>query len=151
MYVHCTDIARTPMMLVAQPTVQARHLCYRCAEPMQVRRIQPHVVQYLARVHPSRTFVGVLLRMYVLMLKAPAQQACVGLSREHGAHGIGEYPNPSFCTILDVGRYVTMVCSLMLLRSQMSYISPIDNSRALSFMITRILFLGSFSSATGWV
>ena len=94
MHVHCTDIARAPMMLVAQPTVQAQHLCHRRAERMQVRKIQLRV----RTTSRKGTSIWAHRRCLLVNVRCYAESLCpTGLSRGHGAYGIGECLNPSLC------------------------------------------------------
>ncbi len=76
MYVHCPNIARALLMLVAQPTVHAqclRFLQFLARSDDGTQRAK-HRQVCKGYVHP-RAFVGVL---FVAVLKASAQQARVG-------------------------------------------------------------------------
>ena len=80
MYVHCTDIARIPLMLVAQRTVHVRFVNFSPGPILAHGALNPqvcetwlHVMQHLVKVRPSRAFVSVLA-----VLKASTQHARVG-------------------------------------------------------------------------
>ena len=151
-----TCITCAPLMLVAQSTV---HPCFfqfidrsddgtRRTERTQVRKIQLHIVRHLVIGTP----IQILRRRPIANVRCCAERFHPKGFRHAqwwsiARSALASTPIVHSATPLDPWCCGTGV-QLGPLRSQMSCMLPIDNSFALSIMISRTLFSGSFSAAT---